>query len=277
MPVTVYPAPHGANELGNAKSFVDSSTLPPLRVLGNCPDEYKRVKDGKIIQSTFSNAVNGLIQPNKNGFVNGAVTAYNQHHRLEIRPEDVWFAILTQFGLYVNTNAEELCSHFVQHEGQKQLIIEVPENNIYDVNWGKFSYDMSKKLEENINDPSLRKWIMPAFTTTTKDDQAVAAVLMMATLQKYFSFACMLDCGLPSVTLLGEKSDWEEIAKRAERLPTFGKEPTQWYALLKPVLSRFVTSFDAPDSEETKDFWQKIAHYSSGGSGPTYLGVRTSP
>ncbi|KAH8678932.1 hypothetical protein BGZ60DRAFT_555569, partial [Tricladium varicosporioides] len=95
--------------------------------------------------------------PNKNGFVNGVVTAYLQHCRLEIGPEDVWFAILTQFGFYANANAEGLRSHLVRHEGQRQLVIEVLQPNISKVNRGNFSYDMTKRLKENINDPSLRE------------------------------------------------------------------------------------------------------------------------
>jgi len=58
---------------------------------------------------------------------------------------------------------------------------------------------------------------------------------------------------------------------RIELLPKFGPETAQWYRLLKPVLTRFVGTFDSPESPETKDFWQCIAHYSSGGSGPSYL------
>ena len=58
---------------------------------------------------------------------------------------------------------------------------------------------------------------------------------------------------------------------------TFGEEAGTWYGLLKPVLERFVKSFDEPEAEETKDFWQKIAHRSGGGSGPSYLSVRFSP
>lgn len=112
---------------------------------------------------------------------------------------------------------------------------------------------------------------MPAFTTTTKSDQATASIIMMSAMQKYFNYTCGICCGLPSVTLLGQKSDWEEILTRAERLKTFGEEPTMFYGLLKPVLTRFVQAFDDPNSEDIRDFWQKIAHYSGGGSGPTYL------
>jgi Domain of unknown function (DUF4419) len=70
------------------------------------------------------------------------------------------------------------------------------------------------------------------------------------------------------VTLEGERSDWVNLLNRIEKLDSFGEEPKAWAALLRPVLSRFVSSFDGPPD---LDFWGKICHYSSGGSGPSYL------
>jgi hypothetical protein len=144
-------------------------------------------------------------------------------------------------------------------------------SGVFGVDWGKFSFKMTKMIAENIKDPSLREWILPTFTTTTKDDQTVASIIMMATLKNFFSYGCGICCGIPSVTLLGERSDWEQILAKVERLSTFGEEPTQWLEILRPVLRRFVSNFDAPESEDAKDFWQKIVHYSGGGSGPSYL------
>ena len=67
------------------------------------------------------------------------------------------------------------------------------------------------------------------------------------------------------MTLEGERSDWVNVLNRIEKLEMFGDEPTAWAKLLRPILSRFVSSFDgAPDL----DFWSKICHYHSGGSGP---------
>jgi Domain of unknown function (DUF4419) len=131
--------------------------------------------------------------------------------------------------------------------------------------------ERSKMIEENIIDPSLREWFMPAFSTTTKSDQATASIIMMSTMQKYFSFGCGIQCGLPSVTLQGQKKDWEKMLGRLERLKSFGDEPTMWYELLRPVFTKFVETFDDPESEAIKDFWQKIVHRSGGGSGPRYL------
>jgi len=59
------------------------------------------IKMSELLQSSFSsNAAefeSANIVPNSNGFVNSLAAAYNQHHDLVIRPDDVWIAILSQF------------------------------------------------------------------------------------------------------------------------------------------------------------------------------------
>ena len=263
MPVTTYPAHHDAE----GASFQTNTTS--LDVLQRCSaTEHNKAK--QLIQSSFlPHDFPHSIVGQPNGFVNAAIQAYNQHLHLSIRPEDVWISILAQFSHFVNANAEELRSKFVAHEGQKELVI-VDVGTIHTYDFGIFATRMTAELEKNVLDQDLRRWIMPSFTTTTYTDQVVAAVVMMGTLQKYFTYGCCLLCGLPSVTLLGERSDWESILMRLEKLPSFGEEARQWYELLKPVITRFVKTFDEPDTEETKDFWQRIVHRFGGGSGPRY-------
>ncbi|KAK0104379.1 hypothetical protein ONS95_004673 [Cadophora gregata] len=278
MPVTIKAALHGANA-----ASLESSPSNTRELLRGLVSDTK-IKNNHIIQSTFTNLTpTSHIYTSRNGFVDGAVAAYNQHYHLTLRPDDIWIAILAQLNIYINAHAEELRSMFVDHAGagvQKPLKIldlsDIKGSSKFGVDWGKFSFKMGKMIAENIKDPSLREWILPCFGTTTKVDQAVASIMMMATLQKFFSYGCDVCCGLPSVTLLGEKGDWERLAEKAERLVTFGGEAETWYGLLKPVLARFVKSFDEPESEEIKDFWQKIAHYSGGGSGPSYLSLGSS-
>jgi len=91
---------------------------------------------------------------------------------------------------------------------------------------------------------------------------------MMSTLQHYFTYKCSLKCGIPSVTFFGQKSDWEFILRRIEKLQTSGKEPVEWSKLLVPVITRFLSAFEDPDSKGNKDFWQKSVHHYDGGSGP---------
>lgn len=206
----------------------------------------------------------------RNGFVGTCIQAYNQHHRLSIRPDDVWLTILTQFSFYVNANAEKLRHSFVAHKDKKELTVHAVGNR-YSVDFGSMAEQMGDMIQENVVDPDLHQWIVPSFTTTTPNDRIVSSVVMMATLKEYFSYKFCLCCGLPAVTLLGEKTDWEELLEKAQKLTSFGPPTEQWHQLLKPVLTNFVRSFDEPDSPEIKTFWQSIAHYQGGGSGPRYL------
>lgn len=234
-----------------------------------CPTEYRRCKG--IVQSSFDKfSAETSIYPSSNGFVRAAIAAYSGHHHLTIRPEDVWFAILTQLGFFVNGHAEELRSFFVSHEGRKELIV-TGGGNIHTADFGALAVQMTNEIAKNVVNPELRTWVMPAFSTTTESDKVVASVLMMGSLQQYFSYKMRLLCGIPSVTLLGVRADWEEMLNRLEMLPRLGPEPAQFRHLLHPVLRSFVKSFDSPSDPAVIDFWNKIAHYSRFGSGSSTL------
>lgn len=281
MPVTIHPAPHGASQFKTNPYYTPASSSLDL-LTSTARSELAKVKNVQLIQSSFTDLTSeSKIYPVKNGLVNTCITAYNQHHHLTIRPDDVWLAILGQLNIFINTHAEELRHFFVSYEGKKKLVIvesgcDPKGDPKFGVDWGQFSYKMSKLLGENVKDAELAKWVLPEYTTTTKVDQAVASVMFMATLQSYFSFGCRIRCGLPSVTLAGQKEDWEKILEKADKLGMFGKECEAWLSVLRPVLLRFVGSFDEAKSEECLDFWQRIVHYFGGGSGPTWLSVSPS-
>lgn len=266
MPVIIEPANHPARKwtsrseaAGSAESLFKES----------CPVQYKKYK-GMIRASVDKFSPEEPLHSSENGFVRAAVAAYCGHHHLTLRPEDIWFAILTQLNLYINAHAEELRSFFVAHPGQKELVIK-DVGTIVTADFGDMARRMSKLMGENVVDPELLPWIMPSFSTTTETDQVIASVIMMGALQKYFYYTFQLQCGIPSVTLLGVQADWQEILQRLDKIPNLGPEASQFHDLLKPVLTRFVKSFDCPNSSETKDFWQKIADRSGGGSGPQWL------
>ena len=264
MPVTIIPATHSASLIGLSQPAAN-----PRDLLNRaCPGEGNKCVE--LLQSSFDSNLKAALQPSANGFVHGAIQAYSNHHHLHIRPEDIWFAIISQLSFYINCHAEELRELFVTHQGKKDLVVTFPTGTRHMVDFGVFAEEMSCLVKENVVDPNLRQWVMPAFTTTTRQDNIIASILLMGVTQKYFNFVCRMMCGLPSVTLLGEKTDWELIYHRLDKLETFGVEPSQFCSLLRPILSHFVKSFDEPASEDTINFWQRIAHYQRGGSGPSY-------
>ena len=122
-------------------------------------------------------------------------------------------------------------------------------------------------IQDNVVDPELRQWILPEFTTAKEQDLVGANIVMMASMQSYFRYICAVCCGLPSVTLLGEKKNYELILQRLDKLDSYGDESTHFAKLLRPVLKRFILSFDEPDSQEVKAFWNRIFTSIESGSG----------
>ena len=250
--VTIKPAPHLANgfSLRSNEPQTADGILDALQ-----PGDDTR---GQMIQSSFQDGAAATFAPLSNGFVRTAIQAYNEHQHLKIKPEDIWLAILTQLSNYINAHAEELRGSFVAHEGKKELKIVYDHATRFTVNWADFSYKIGTMIQDHVVDPELREWMMPAFSTTESHDVVVASIVMMASMQKYFSYCCMTCCGIPSVTLLGEKGDYKLILRRLDKLRNYGKEPNIFVDLLTPVLKRFIRSFEAPDADDVLDFWNRI-------------------
>jgi hypothetical protein len=49
--------------------------------------------------------------------------AYNSHEDIVLSPDDIWLMICIYFSKFVNENAEQLRSLFVDHEGKKKLTV----------------------------------------------------------------------------------------------------------------------------------------------------------
>ena len=54
----------------------------------------------------------------------------------------------------VNAHAEELRSHFVQHEGQKHLVVRASGNR-YSVDFGRLAEQMTGLIDEHVRRDSL--------------------------------------------------------------------------------------------------------------------------
>ncbi|CAL8083766.1 unnamed protein product [Orchesella dallaii] len=171
---------------------------------------------------------------------------------------------MTQFSFYVNKNAEEFRGKFVNFEGKKELTVSSPgslRNAPYD-----FLVDlMTEKIDENLVDPKVKAWVLPKFSTTTKNDVVSIGAIFMATFKKYFSYSFALTSAIPYVTLEGTVEDWKDVQGRLEKLKEYKLE--RWYDLLFPVLGEFVK---AKEGQVDLEFWKRIVHY-AGGSGSTQV------
>lgn len=230
-----------------------------------CRNEFDK-SIGDKMYSSFTDIEVTPTAAESNGLVHGVYAAYSHHHHLRLRPEDVWFSILTQLSFYINDNAEDLRDLFVSHDGKQELRVESP-GTVDTVDLGKMATAMTDEMDKFIHDKEWKGWFLPNFTTTTDVDTATAAVLMMGTMQAYFSYTFGMTCGIPSVTLLGHKKDWVEIRNRLDKVKELGEEPQHFAERLKIVLDWFIRSFENPEDKKVVDFWTKIIADTSNGSG----------
>ncbi|KAI0483703.1 hypothetical protein F4859DRAFT_409756 [Xylaria cf. heliscus] len=264
MPVTIKIANHEANLIaGNRGCDYPKAIL-------NVIEPAKRI--GDMLQSSLDNEFLPVLIADKNGFINAIVEAFNHHHHLVIRPDDIWLAILTQFSSYVNAHAEELRSHFVAHEDQKKLVVTYGTGDRYSLDFADFASKIGDLIEEDIVGPESRRWIKPDFSTTTQHDVVISSIVMMGTLQPYCQDVCEMWCAIPSVTLLGEKADYEIISTRLDKLEQYGDEPSEFRRLLRPILTRFILSFERPDSQEVVNFWRDVCTIKAGSGQTDYNG-----
>ncbi|KAG6856288.1 hypothetical protein H0H87_005771 [Tephrocybe sp. NHM501043] len=206
----------------------------------------------------------------KNGFVLGALLAYNEHHNLVIR-QVVQIPSLSYYSLgcslSINAHAEELRDKFVDHEGQKVLEV-TTSKPLSMADFGDMAVQMTGKINENVKDKSLVPWVLPDFSTTTPNDSVICSAIIMSTLQAYFQYTMRGKCGIPSVTLDGTQEDWQSILERIDKLPEFGEEPTEWAKMLRVIILRFIRAFDdnGPPRDD-KEFWERMIHEQAASNG----------
>ncbi|KAF7298822.1 hypothetical protein MIND_00829800 [Mycena indigotica] len=208
-----------------------------------------------IVSSSFNDEDTVVVYGG--GFVHCVMRAFQQDLHLVIRPDDLWQAILTQLSFFVVGHAEELRHLFVAHEGKTEVVLDITPHSFNDLPPGLFARLFVDRMQEQLVDKELAEWFLPKFTTTTSNDTATASLTMMATTKQYFKFVMRMGCGFPSVTLLGERTDWEEILRRVGRLGMYGAEAAEWGALLTIVVHHILECFDHPEAQGSKDFWMR--------------------
>lgn len=220
-----------------------------------------------------------LVHVGANGFIMALITAFAQHLPLVLAPDDIWILISFAFATHVDQNAKALRGKFVQHEGEKRLLVETPisfamsQNNNPDTGasiqeWETYVFsEFSSQIKGHIGE-KMHQAIASTFTTTDSTAKAAYEVTLMSATKNYFSFGMHTLCGIPNITLLGTLEDWRALRERAEHLGTLMTDDFSnlWMPLLLPVLDEFVQSYQGCVNH---GFWQSMVklRHTGGGSG----------
>jgi hypothetical protein len=203
-------------------------------------------------------SINGSgVHPYRDSFVRGSIDAFVQHQHFVIRPDEVWFTILTQLNFYLRSHRD---SKEVREKIEYQDYFDVSLASYMDIGaWAVTVVEFGIKHWVKGN-YSTYSFIQPNFTTSLYDDIVTANLITMGytntTSESYSKSIC--GGGMPSVTLLGTKSDWQQLLLKLDRMPEFGSQPEEYSKMLRPILSRVVRTFVDPDDSGIRQFWDDM-------------------
>jgi hypothetical protein len=190
--------------------------------------------------------------------------AFNDHRTLTLSPDTIWLMIAQGFANHVNANAGQLRERLVRHQGKLNLDIrrddfikESPENP-----WPEVFEAFAEQIREHVGDEA-HALLRPSFSTTGPAERAAADVVLLATMQSYFSYTLYTLCGIPAIALEGTVEDWRRVAARARALAAF--DLGWWIDALAPILDEFVA---AASGRVNRRFWQSICKIDESSGGP---------
>ena len=152
------------------------------------------------------------------GFFSAILACYNNHWILKTSPDDWWNVITRTVAQAVDDNGDEekVRNFFVEHDGKKKIRIEVPKLSTVNYSW--LFDQFSEGIRANIKTPEYVDLMQANFSTTTLDRMISSQVMIMSSMQKYFSFHCGTSCGIPGVEMQGTREDWEQLLNKTEQL-----------------------------------------------------------
>lgn len=235
---------------------------------------YKKLEESKSFEKElFEHNKNLYKGETVNGLVNGFLLAYNYHLPLCIRPDDIQGAILLVFTTFVNNNAEKFRHLFVNHEGKKELTVNL---NKFDIT--EFSKIIVDKIIENTKSPELIECLSTNYGISNPITKTVFQMLTCNSMKEYYSFRACCMCGIPAIVLKGTKDDWNKLNKVYNTIRNFitsieNNELTDWIPHMDNVMKMFVDLRDLAESGEVdapdnyKELWKRVISYVSYGSG----------
>lgn len=256
-------------------STLEAKTVPELTKLE--PETKFNLENKECYYSEYEHT-EGVIKRNRtdNHLVNAFLHSYNNHLPLKLRPDDIHLALQSIFATCINNNPEKFRSLFVEHEGKKKLSVENPDFNL-----DYFTKTFALMMKNDIKDKDFVDHFAAQYTTTIPLISTVSDLMLMNAMKAYFSYECVLGCGIPSVALMGTREDWVRLRTSYTYLKGLFKdsELVPWFKHFEVVLGMLVSlrslqedgTLEAPGA--AKELWKRVISYVPEGSGgQTILG-----
>lgn len=200
-----------------------------------------------------------------NGLMETVYLSYAQHRPLALSPDAIWAAICQGASIHINEHFEDLESTIFTANKPDKIVVRNDDLVDGGENWADLVQSFSDSTRVYVQD-DYYSFFVPDFSTTNDFHRTASQITMLEGFSKAFTYVGESGCGIPYITLRGEKSDWQWIHNHLSQLEKIGMR--RWARELRPVIQEFINSYD--EGKLNLEFWQDIFKNSTG-YGPTHI------
>lgn len=238
----------------NGVTFNVSSVKPADSLLKTYPvkDMMELKIEKKISFLPDEHKNERLIYTRDNGFIETLQYCYDEHRPLKLSPDHIWTLICQATSIHINQHYDSLKNIIFTDEKKEELIIrnDSLENNAR--YWGTLIKDFCNETKNHTRN-YLYDFFVPNFSTTTPVQTTVYQITLLESYKKKFSYVGETGCGIPQITITGNKEDWIWIFDHLSDLDKLGL--TWWGKELRPIIKEFINVFD---DKINVSFWDSI-------------------
>lgn len=243
----------------NGEIFQDSKTLIEKLSIRNSEKLISSSKHENVLKdSAFQ----------ESPFLKAVHIAFSEHFPLVIDPDSFWLTILSSIAQFVNNNPKECQKFFVSFEGKQTITIKRNDfQSKVDLNpWEETIPEFIEKIK-NLVPKSINESAICDFSTSNKTSLIVSQIMFMDTLSSYLNYELSTECGIPSIILNGNETDWINIKKKLTSFIGIGMDP--WLDNIGFLVDQIVQTCKGKKNIE---FWNNIYKGHDGSGGITFNG-----
>ncbi len=227
---------------------------PPEKPLEELPLKDVLAKFSDKIEAHSSPAPQ-LVANGYHSFIHGMYQAYSEHRPFVLSPDMIWLLICQGFSHHVNFNHQTKKEVFPHLQKKQKLIVEKDKKALKNPHkmWEEVPTEFTQQIMEYVGF-ELIDTLRANFSTTGMAERVASEITIMDAMKPYFEYIFTIYiCGIPSITIEGNQSDWESIIEKTLKLKKYGLE--EWVDKLMPLLEEFVAVYKG---NIDKAFWMNI-------------------
>ena len=233
---------------------------------------FFRENDKKMVASKidldegiFMPLDNDMFAECTNSLISLCHLAFAEHRPMAVTPDLLWHYITKGIAIHIHKHSEELRKKFVSHEGKMELTVIRDKLDLTVDDWSEAFKEFREQIEATLTEEG-KVMVSAKFSTTSQVMEDVSCIALMDAMSKYYQYQMVGICGIPSVTLLGNREDWIELRNRSQCvLDLLSSDDLKgdvslswWKPSLLAVLDKLIKCYDDPESAENMDWMPRI-------------------